>query len=151
LVPNRAATGGRTNNGGYGPYSRTYLKTGRTSDLPVSTPYLGNRNDYGMNDVAVGHYNNFEKSQMSEEQSFMNTNRSAFCQKFPFQDSRISTNPKKGQQIKPKVADRHSNFTKLGFPSTYQDANKNCIKNTVMDDADPHIENNELVKKTNHV
>ena len=62
----------------------------------------------------------------------------------------MSANPRK-QNIKSKVADRHQNFTKLGFPSTYQDANKNCIKNTVMDDVDPHIENNELVKKTNHV
>lgn len=50
-----------------------------------------------------------------------------------------------------KVHDRHSNFTKYGFPSTYQEKNDNAIKNTAMYDPDRNMENENLVNKTNHL
>ena len=55
------------------------------------------------------------------------------------------------QRVKPRVLDRHINLTKYGFPSTREERNNNAIINSVMKDADPEIENENLVQKTNHM
>ena len=58
---------------------------------------------------------------------------------------------KRKTPIVAKVHDRHNNFTKYGFPSTYQEKNNNAIKNTAMYDPDRNMENENLVNKTNHL
>ena len=63
-------------------------------------------------------------------------------------DSQIKT---RKSPVMSKVHDRHENFTKYGFPSTYEGKNNNAIKNTAMLDPDRNMENENLVNKTNHL
>ena len=58
---------------------------------------------------------------------------------------------KRMKDMRPRVTDRQQNLTKYGFPSTNEEKNNNAIRNTVMKDNNPEMENENLVTKENHV
>ena len=58
---------------------------------------------------------------------------------------------KRLKETRARVMDRQHHLTKYGFPSTNEEKNNNAIRNSVMRDDDPEIENERLVSKTNHV
>jgi hypothetical protein len=100
----------------------------------------------GQNDTDYSPNISFQKNLLGQSER-----KTASCaQMLPDSESLIE-HKRRLKDTRARVLDRQINLTKYGFPSTNEEKNNNAIKNTVMHDNDPEIENEILVNKTNHV